>query len=338
MPPQVKPINCPHCGSPLDLKNAGKSKSIVCPSCGSQIDLTGPEYQVIGNVGARPAPEMTPFEIGMHGTIEGEEHAIIGRVRYRDDEDAWDEWLLLTASGDYRWISEDEDEGMVLWHSFTPTKPVDPNTVRQGSAIDLGEGPARVRERGTARIDYLEGELTWKARRGDTMEYIDAEGGSQLFSIEWTANEIEFWRGKRLDGRATALAFGISTPVSKLSSSKLALSGVSALVGLIVCFLLACVVLAAVGGTSSSTQASELVCNTPVASSIGTPRAASVSTVAAPTLTEESDAEDTTDQAPTPTPPPNCYYRPVTSSHGVLGLFNSIRTGSSGRGISGSGK
>jgi DNA-directed RNA polymerase subunit RPC12/RpoP len=114
MPLEIKQFKCPQCSSPLELKNAGKSRSIVCPACHSQIDLTGLEYKVVGNVGSRRTPKMTPFEIGMHATVEGEAHAIIGRVRYSDDEDAWDEWLLLSASGDYRWISEDEDEGMVV--------------------------------------------------------------------------------------------------------------------------------------------------------------------------------------------------------------------------------
>jgi hypothetical protein len=322
-------FNCPKCGSPLDLKNS-KSKSVVCPSCNSQIDLTNPEHQIIGDVGRRPSPKMTPFTIGMRGTIEGEEQAVIGRVRYSDDEDAWDEWLLLTASGDYRWISEDEDEGMVLWHSFTPSQPVDPNTIGGGATFDLGEGPARVRERGSATIDYLEGELTWKAHVGDTMQYIDAEGGGNLFSIEWTPDEIEFWRGKRLDAREVALAFGITAPVSTSSSGKLFLSGATALVGLIVCILILCGVVAGLGATSSSAQGVELVCNTP--------SAGSVATVAAPTPTEDLSEDNTSEEGATATPPPNCYYRTVTSGPGVSGLFNSIRSGSSGRSISGSGK
>jgi hypothetical protein len=338
MPPEIKQFNCPQCGSPLDLKNAGKSKSVICPACHSQIDLTGTDYQVVGNVGTRRTPEMTPFEIGTRGTVAGEEHAIIGRVRYRDDEDAWDEWLLLSASGDYRWISEDEDEGMVLWHSFTPTQPVDPNTVHQGATIDLGEGPARVRERGSARIDYLEGELTWKARVGDTMEYIDAEGASQLYSIEWTTDEIEFWRGQRVQAREVATAFGIS-PSAAVGSPKLAVSGISALIGLVICIVAAFVVVAAVG--SGSSQAMELVCNTPTPSSVGavlTPTIVAAKVTPSVTPTEDLSADDTSDEEPTATPPPNCYYRPVSGGSGISGIFGSIRSGSSGRSTSGSGK
>jgi Domain of unknown function (DUF4178) len=211
MPLEVKQFNCPKCGSPLSIKNAGRSKSIVCPSCNSQIDLTGPEYQVVVNVGPRPEPTQTKFTIGMQGTLQGQAFEIIGRVRYRDDENyTWDEWLLLSAAGDYRWLSDDAEEGMVLWHAFTPTQPLDPNTVRDGQTINLGDGPARVTEVGVAIIDYLEGELTWKAAKGESMHALDAQGaGGAMFSIEWTADEVEFYRGGRQNSAEAAAAFGV---------------------------------------------------------------------------------------------------------------------------------
>ncbi len=331
MPLEVKQFNCPTCGSPLELKNAARSKSIVCPSCGSQIDLTSPAYPVIGRVSRRPEPNLTPFKIGMQGTMEGEQHQVIGRVRYRDDEsETWDEWLLLTAGGDYRWISDDEDEGMVLWHSFTPSKPLDPATVSQGQTIDLGDGAARVRERDRAAIDYLEGELTWKAAVGETVEYLDAQAGGLMYSIEWTANEIEFWRGKRLNRDEIAKAFGITSARVGAAVSAGGARGVTTgaiLVGLIVCFLLMCVGVAVAGGTSSQSQGEELVCITPSAqglAGLGTPTPQSLSSAAL-----------------TATPPPNCYYRPRSSGSGFF-LFPSgpsIRSGSSGgRSFSGSGK
>jgi hypothetical protein len=210
MPLEVKQFNCPQCGSALDLKNL-QSKSVICPSCSSQIDLTGPQYQVVGRVGSRPTPRMTQFQPGMQGTLNGEAHEVIGRVLYRSDEgDVWDEWLLLSASGQYRWISDSEEEGMALWEPFVPTNPIDPNTIREGQSINLRGAPARVRDRGSARIDYLEGELTWKARLGDTMEYAEAEGPDGRYSIEWTPEEVEFYWGQRLNRREIEPAFGIT--------------------------------------------------------------------------------------------------------------------------------
>ena len=216
MPLEVKQFNCPKCGSPLSIKNAARSKSIVCPACNSQIDLTGPEYQVVANVGPRPAPKLRQFQVGMKGTLAGEQHEIIGRVLYRDDEGyTWDEWLLLSAAGDYRWLSDDEEEGMVLWHAYTPSQPVDPNTVRDGQTINLSGAPARVTEVGQAVIAYLEGELTWKARLGETMRALDAKGpGGDMFSIEWTTDEVEFYRGQRQNSAEVASAFGLSKAVA----------------------------------------------------------------------------------------------------------------------------
>jgi hypothetical protein len=122
----------------------------------------------------------------------------------------WDEWLLLSASGQYRWISDSEEEGMALWEPFVPTNPIDPNTIREGHSINLRGMPARVRDRGSAKIDYLEGELTWKARLGDTMEYAEAEGPDGRYSIEWTPEEVEFYWGQRLNRREIEQAFGLT--------------------------------------------------------------------------------------------------------------------------------
>jgi hypothetical protein len=265
MPLQVKEFNCPRCGSPLSLKNAGRSKSIVCTACNSQIDLTGPEYQVMVNVGPRPEPKLTKFTIGLKGTLEGEAFEIIGRVRYRDDEGyTWDEWLLLSASGDYRWLSDDAEEGMVLWHAFTPTQPLDPNGVRQGQTINLGDGPARVTEAGQAIIDYLEGELTWKAAKGETMRALDAAGaGGAMFSIEWTADEVEFYRGRRQDSAQVAAAFGVPRePGFSLASGGGGASGKRAapvaaviIAALVIIMLCVCVGAAVGAGGRSDCQA-----------------------------------------------------------------------------------
>src|SRR5689334_97650 len=80
---QVRQLNCPNCGAPLNVQSMG-SKQVVCPNCASQIDLTRPPFSVTGNVGERPEPMGTPFQLGMQGTVENDTYAIIGRIRYED--------------------------------------------------------------------------------------------------------------------------------------------------------------------------------------------------------------------------------------------------------------
>jgi hypothetical protein len=278
MPVDIKQFSCPKCASPLDLKNAGRSKSVVCPSCGSQIDLTSPEYQIIGSVGDRPDPQETQFKVGMQGALGSTMHEIIGRVVYHDDEDnIWDEWLLLSAAGEYVWISDSANEGMALWHSFVPTNPVEPDSIEEGATLNLRNAPVRVRDTGEARIDYLEGELTWKARVGDSVKYAEADGPNQRISIEYTESEIEFYWGERLDRAATAKAFGVVElpPPEKAVASgggcAKAFSGIGifGIVGL--CILGMCSFIAFTSGAGSSFSVAatpQPICATPSAATV----------------------------------------------------------------------
>lgn len=258
MPLEVKQLNCPQCGSPLELKNL-RSKSVICPSCNSQIDMTGEAGQVVGRVGSRPTPRMTQFRPGLQGTLNGEQYMVIGRVQYRGDEgDVWEEWLLLSAQGQYVWISDSEEEGMALWFPFVPTQPIDPNTIREGHTLNLRGAPAQVRDRGEARITYLEGELTWKARVGDTMNYAEADSASERLSIEWTSDEVEFYYGQRLNRRAVEQAFGLATagpaaagsPQRKGSCLSTALVLLIVVVMLVICILVVSV-MPSTGGSST---------------------------------------------------------------------------------------
>ena len=265
MPIEVTRLNCPNCAAPLDLRNA-RSKSIVCSACGSQIDVTNQAaLQKIGQVGLRPDPQVTPFQVGMQGTVAGEPHQIIGRVVYHSDEgDIWDEWLLLSAAGQYRWISDSKNEGMALWEPFTSATPVDPSTLRVGSSVNLRGKSVRVRDVGSARIDYLEGELTWKAKAGDTMQFAEGDGPDERYSVEWTQNEVEFYFGNRLNGLETAQAFGVTPEMVNAagggggqdSGSSKSGASCSGAVGVLVLIIIVLIVLFALGGASGSSSGS----------------------------------------------------------------------------------
>ncbi len=316
---EVKQFDCPKCSTPLDLKNAGHSKSIVCPSCGSQIDLTSPEYNILGNVGKRMEPQVTPFQLGMRGQINGQEYEIIGRVVYHDDEDdVWDEWLLLSAAGEYVWISDSENEGMALWHSFIPKNPVEPNTLEEDQSLVLRTDRVTVRDLGSMKIDYLEGELTWKATVGDQVSYAEADSANERISIEYSQDEVEFYWGEDLDRNATAKAFGVTrqlpTGGTMRGKAKVGmLSGVGGVFTAMICIALLCIVVAVFSGGSSAS--SEPICTTPTAS-IGV----------VPT--------------PGPSPTPACFVptpRPGSGGFFVPSSGGSIRSGSGGRSPSGGG-
>lgn len=67
----------------------------------------------------------------------------------------------------------------------------------------------RITEASDARVCAVEGELTAAAPVGDSFGYIDAEALGKLYSVEWTEDEIEFYRGRRMSEREVLQAFGL---------------------------------------------------------------------------------------------------------------------------------
>jgi len=242
---KVKELDCPNCGASLSAKNARKAKVLVCDNCGSEIDLTSPEYEIIGKAILGSAPPRSPIRLGQVATFDGVKWQVVGRVRYRD-EVYWDEWLLMSEAGKYQWLVESARE-FTLYQPFVPTNPVDPNSV--GASIDLEGITAKVGEKSVAAIEYVEGELTWKARVGDRMNYLDAEHAGGVYSIEWSEREIEFFKGQEISRSAVYKAFGFEKKAAsparlagrRVAAGGGATSGVAVIIALIVIFVILCI-------------------------------------------------------------------------------------------------
>ncbi|MFN8533665.1 MAG: DUF4178 domain-containing protein [Dehalococcoidia bacterium] len=227
---EIRQIHCPNCGAPLDIHNVRRSKTAVCGSCGSQLDLTDPQYRVLSDFSNVEADPRTPIELGMVANLLGGQWQAIGRIRYREEGAFWDEWLLMSEEGEFLWLTEGE-EGWTLYDPVVPQQPPDPNAVEDEIAVDGQTYP--VRTHGTGTIDYIEGELTWKAVRGEPVRYIDAQRGLTKFSIEWTPSEIEYFRGEKMAANTVRQAFGL--PALAVSKGGSRLVGILVLVLVIIC-------------------------------------------------------------------------------------------------------
>jgi hypothetical protein len=205
---EIEVLQCPNCGSPLELHGKGETKTLVCSSCGSILDLTEEQAAIIGQMDPEVKPAL-PIELGMEGTFQREAHQVIGWVRYEgwDDEDRWqwDEWLLMSAGGEFRWLSYDNEEGFVFQKKIQPLSPFNPRTA---TSIEVPGGAAHVTERARAKIVALAGELTWRGKVGDTITYLEAERGVARYSVEYTDQEIELLSGRALSEERVWRAFG----------------------------------------------------------------------------------------------------------------------------------
>jgi hypothetical protein len=185
---------CPNCGGNLKIKNPDSAKTVLCSYCNSQVDLKR-ETAKPAEFGSKDLHKpKSALSIGAEGSLRGVKYQVVGRIRYKDlKSHRWDEWLLLSEDGQYLWLQEEDWEFMSM-RKFTPAEPFDPREV--GDTLTVEGYHLEVEGKCKAIIEYFEGELTWQAEIGETVNYLDAwRGEDSCYSVEWTDREITYFVG-----------------------------------------------------------------------------------------------------------------------------------------------
>lgn len=196
-------LNCVQCGSPISLKNGLKTKTVVCPACNSVLGKQGAQFKVLQEQDKRVSMRASLLCVGLQGTWKDKRCEIIGCVRYYEEGDTWDEWLVLGEDGRTFWI-EEESGRYTLHQVFLPEVCPEISALRSAGSFVLGPKENvrsyRVTERGVGQIKYIVGELTWRAKLNDKVAYLSAKSPKIApVSIEYTDSEIEFFRSERLN-------------------------------------------------------------------------------------------------------------------------------------------
>lgn len=100
----MRQFACPSCGAPVYFRS-GQSVFATCGYCRSTIVRRDVDVEAIGKV-AQLTEDMSPFQIGTVGQIDGIGFMICGRVRMAWDDGTWNEWYLLFDDGSDGWLAE----------------------------------------------------------------------------------------------------------------------------------------------------------------------------------------------------------------------------------------
>ncbi len=188
---QIKSINCTQCGAPVSIYGGGRRiQTITCGYCGTTLDAKK-EYAVLKRYIDVQRPYM-PLKIGQTGTIKGVDFTIIGVVEYTtiDDPSSWLEYQIYSPTHGYAWL--EYDQGHFIFSHKVRDMP-------EGPVIKLARSQFKVRERTykvidyySARVSYVEGELTWRAEKNDVVNLIEGIAPPYAYSLEKTATEQEY--------------------------------------------------------------------------------------------------------------------------------------------------
>ncbi len=212
MAQQATQIDCRGCGAKLDIHTGLRARTFVCEYCGS---ICNHEKVVALQDVQQTKQKYKPWShlrLGMTARFLGNDYQIVGRVRCTEQSWWWDEWLLYARTGFPLWLQEGEG-GFKIYRVFYPTSPVNVRGAKGSIKLDKNGGTAKIRERGTATIAFIEGELTWAAVPGEQFHYIEASRGKVLYSIEHSETEFQFLRGESRFAEQVYEKFGITDPV-----------------------------------------------------------------------------------------------------------------------------
>jgi len=204
---KIYSIKCPSCSAPLNLLGGGNVQTITCSYCKSVIDLEH-ENKILYQFKNAPRPKV-PFDIGMSGEIKGVNYTIIGMIYYRSGHDfAWSDFLLYHEIYGYAWMSV--EEGHIIYSRRTRNFPAMLwSELNSASRIEVNKETYVSEERYSASVEYVEGELTWIAKKNDRSYFIDLVGTSNGISAERNETEIEYYISEYLDSKEVFEAFKV---------------------------------------------------------------------------------------------------------------------------------
>jgi len=172
-------------------------------------------------------PHRTPIRLGMKARIGGTEYEAIGRQVMRQHEEGqvytWEEWVLASAEGHMLFLEYDEGK----WKQsepFIPEEPVGPEELMSavpGRLLRLDGRSAMVSDAGVYEVAFAEGEFPWLVLPGKRVAFRDATSGNRVYCVEWTEDEIEYFRGGFLDERQVYAAFGMREALTALARREL---------------------------------------------------------------------------------------------------------------------
>ena len=135
-----------------------------------------------------------------HGRIEMEILGVLQFHQYDEGHYYWEEWFLVGDDG-YYWIEYDKNTRVyTFYQQLKLTGEIPTTKARPGQKVKVGKDEEfRIGETGSATLTNIEGEIPWKAKVGEKVHFYDGSGNGFKYSVEWTAEEVELYRGKVID-------------------------------------------------------------------------------------------------------------------------------------------
>ncbi|MDF1667476.1 MAG: DUF4178 domain-containing protein [Planctomycetota bacterium] len=211
---EARKVGCPNCGGDISLKDSTKTVMVMCSYCDSALDVSEGACKLLATYKRKKIPNVLP--LGTVGKIGGKDFLVIGRIRYRENDggDLYtsDEYQLKADDGEYLFLCWEDKKWSISATQRIQKDFPNPKLLVEGRSFQALGHKYRVTDCARMSVNYVEGELSWIAKRGDSVRYMDAKSSRNgTLTAEWTGSEMEWYKGKSVSSKVIDKAFGIAT-------------------------------------------------------------------------------------------------------------------------------
>lgn len=205
-----KALECPNCGSAVELRTMGRSISAVCGNCLSVIDTSNPSLQILGKFNEQLRMEpMIP--LGRRGKVRGDAFEAAGfQDRYiyvEGDAYHWQEYLLFNPFKGFRYLTHYNGH----WNLVKPISDLPEPTTKGAKKAVIWKGEVYTHfQSASAQTGFVLGEFPWRVKVDDTVQADDYTMPPRSLSSETTEDEVTWSAGEYIDGKEVWQSFNLA--------------------------------------------------------------------------------------------------------------------------------
>jgi hypothetical protein len=205
--PKPKALNCPNCGSAIELRALGAAASVVCSYCTTTLDATNPQLTILQKWKSKMKVQPL-IPLGARGKLQNTIWEAIGFQQRGINVDGtdyfWREYVLFNPYKGFRYLSEYENH----WNFITPLRmlPQFANNHSRPAVTHNGRTYDHF-QTAQARTWFVIGEFPWRVEVGETVNVADYTCPPYLLSSESTKEEVAWSAGEYTDPQVIWSAF-----------------------------------------------------------------------------------------------------------------------------------
>lgn len=209
--PRPKGLNCPNCGSAIELRAMGAASSVVCSYCSATLDATNPQLVILQKWQAKMTVQPL-IPLGSRGTLRNVVWEVIGfqqrGITVDETDYFWREYVLFNPYKGFRYLTEYDNH----WNLVAPVQSVPVGGTNSASrpTVTLNGVTYDHFQSAVATTTFVIGEFPWLVKVGESVRTNDYVAPPKSLSSESTENEVTWSAAEYVDARELWTAFRLT--------------------------------------------------------------------------------------------------------------------------------